>query len=235
MNWIIEKRLRLLAATAFCMALVAIGTSSSVAQAALDNAALPRMSTPVSRLSVVVFDTETTGFSPSKDRVIEVGAVKIQDGKVVATTNWMVNPGRAIPKRATEVHGITNEMVKDKPSFAEIYPEFLAFIGDSVLMAHNARFDVDFVRAEIVRADQALPSNACVDTLKLFRSWYPEAPSHKIGVLVDFIGLKLEGDLHRGDVDAEITGLIYLDGLTKHPRVKTLRQLLADAGGLIVF
>lgn len=222
------------AGLAVCLTLAAAGVSSSVAQAALDNAALPRMSTPVKDLSFVIFDTETTGFSAEKDRVVELGAVKIQNGQIVATTNWLINPGRTIPKRATKVHGITTAMVQNKPVFAEIYPEFLAFIGDSLLMAHNARFDVDFVRAEIMRADQPLPSNVVVDSLKLFRKWYPESSSYRVGELAQYIGLTTEG-LHRGEVDAEFTGLILLDGMERHPKVKTLRHFLADAGGLIVF
>ncbi len=234
MTWIINRR-RIAAAFLGSLLAVMVGVSTSVAQAALDNAALPRMSTPVKNLSIVVFDTETTGFSPSKDRVIEVGAVKILNGEIVAATNWMINPGRAVPSRATAVHGISTEMLKDKPAFSEIYPQFLAFIGDSILMAHNARFDVDFMRAEIVRAELPLPSNATVDTLKLFRTWYPEAKSHKIGALVEYIGLNVEDDLHRGDVDAEVAGRIFLDGLSKNPQVKTLRKLLSDGGGLIVF
>ncbi|HMP75670.1 MAG TPA: 3'-5' exonuclease [Kiritimatiellia bacterium] len=214
--------------------LAAGGIVSSVAQAALDNAALPRMNTYVKNLTIVVFDVETTGFSADRDRVVELGAVKIRNGEVVATTNWLVNPGRSIPPRVVKVHGISDDMVKDKPDFATIYPEFIDFIGDSILMAHNARFDVDFVRAEIVRAQLPLPANAVIDSLKLFRRWYPDAKSHKLGELAQLIGLQAEG-LHRGDVDAEFTARIMMDGLSRYPNVKTLRQLLADAGGLIVF
>jgi DNA polymerase III epsilon subunit family exonuclease len=210
------------------------GFVSSVAQAALDNAALPRMNTFVKNLTIVVFDVETTGFSATRDRVVELGAVKIRNGEVVATTNWLINPGRTIPTRAAKVHGITDAMVKDKPGFAAIYPEFVEFIGDAILMAHNARFDVDFVRGEITRAELPLPSNAVIDSLKLFRRWYPDASSHKLGDLAQLIGLQTEG-LHRGDADAEFTARIMMDGLTRNPDVKTLRQLLADAGGLIVF
>lgn len=234
MQWKI-KRHGLMIGLAVSLAVSAIGISSSIAQAAIDNAALPRMSTPVRNLSLVMFDTETTGFSPSKDRLVELGAVKIENGQIISRTNWLINPGRKIPDRVIKVHGISNEMVQDKPGFAQVYPEFLAYIGDSILLAHNARFDVDFVRAEILRAGQPLPSNATVDTLKLFRKWYPDAPSHKVGVLIDFIGIQKGEALHRGDVDAEMQSVILLDGLNRHPQVKTLRQFLADAGGLIVF
>jgi len=210
------------------------GALSSVAQAAIEHAQLPRMSTPVKSLTLVVFDVETTGFSAKNGRVVELGAVKIQNGEVLASTNWLINPGRPIPPRVSKVHGITDDMVKDKPTFAEIYPEFLAFIGDAVLMAHNARFDVDLVRSEIVRAELPLPGNGVIDSLKLFRTWYPEQPSHKLGPLATSIGLQAEG-LHRGDVDALFTAQILMDGINKNPKVKTLRQLLADAGGLLVF
>ncbi len=211
-----------------------VGAMPSVAQAALDNGALPKMSTPLKDVTLIIFDVETTGFSAEKNRVVELGAVKIRNGEILERTNWLINPGRTIPKRVTKVHGITDAMVKNKPSFAEVYPDFLAFIGDGLLVAHNARFDVDFVRAEITRAEQPLPSNAVIDSLKLFRRWYPGSASYKIAALTEHIGLAAEG-LHRGDVDAVYTGLILLDGLNRHPRVKTLRHLLADAGGLLVF
>ena len=126
-------------------------------------------------------------------------------------------------------------MVKKKPTFGEIYPQFKAFIGDSILMAHNAPFDVRFIRAEVERAAQPMPGNAVLDALKLFRVWYPEASSHRIGALADLIGLKPDEELHRGDVDAEVTGLILIDGINRHPNVKTLRHLLGDAGGTLAF
>lgn len=223
-----------IAAGVIGVALGLAGVVPSVAQAALDNATLPKMSTPLKDVTLVIFDVETTGFSAEKDRVVELGAVKFRNGVILATTNWLIHPGRAIPKRVTKVHGITDEMVKDKPAFTDVYPEFLAFIGDALLVAHNARFDVDFVRAEINRAGLPLPSNAVIDSLKLFRRWYPESTSHKISVLTDYIGLSATG-LHRGNVDAEYTGQIFLEGLNRHPKVRTLRQLLADSGGLLVF
>lgn len=204
----------------------------AAAQQVMDG--VPKMSTPLNALTIVVFDTETTGFSASKDRIVEIGAVKIRNGEIVEERNWLINPQRAIPARVSKVHGITDAMVKDKPGFAEAYPEFLAFVGDAVLVAHNARFDVDMIRGEVARANLEAPSNLVLDSLRLFRKWYPQAESHKLGFLADYLGLGAKG-LHRGDVDSRYTALILFEGLKLHPTCNNLRKLCAAAGGVMVF
>ena len=125
-------------------------------------------------------------------------------------------------------------MVKDKPVFADMYAEFQAFVGDAILVAHNARFDVDMVRAEVERANLETPSNLVLDSLRLFRKWYPQAESHKLGFLADHLGLGAEG-LHRGDVDSRFTALIFFEGLKQHPACNNLKKLCAAAGGVMVF
>lgn len=195
---------------------------------------MPKLSTPIKDLTLVVFDTETTGFSSTKDRIVEIGAIKIKNGEIVEERNWIINPQQSIPARATKVHGISNAMVKDKPTFMEAYAEFQAFVGDAVLVAHNARFDVDMMRGELNRAGLDLPGNVVLDSLKLFRKWYPEADNYKLGELARFIGLQGDG-FHRGDVDARFTALILFDGLKRNPKCDNLRKLSAAAGGMLVF
>ncbi len=156
----------------------------------------------VSETVFVAFDTETTGLSREKDRIVEIGAVKfLGDGTVLATTNWLVNPQRKIPFYATEVHGITTEMAAEAPVFKEVWPAFEAFCDQSVLMAHNANFDVGFVVAELERAELKAPALPVADTLPLFRAWFPREKSHSLEKLTASLGVS--GDTyHRAEADA---------------------------------
>ena len=104
----------------------------------------------------VVLDTETTGLSPEKDRVVEIGAIKLINKKPVEKFHCYINPGRSISKEAEKVHGITDDFVRDKPSFAEIQDAFLLFIDRAKLVIHNASFDVGFLDAELARNGKAL-------------------------------------------------------------------------------
>jgi DNA polymerase-3 subunit alpha (Gram-positive type) len=96
----------------------------------------------------VAFDIETTGLSPNLDRIIELGAVKYQDGKVVETFNELISPGIPLPPESIEVHGITEDMLEGMPPVEEVLPHFLKFVGDGILVAHNAKFDTGFCEPE---------------------------------------------------------------------------------------
>ena len=164
---------------------------------------MPAGTTRFENVTFVVFDTETTGFSPSKDRLVEIGAVKIRNGENLGERTWLVNPQRYIPWYVQEVHHITPEMVADKPTFAEIYPEFLEFIDGSVLIAHNAPFDIRFIAAEAERNGFPPPKNAVLDSLELFRHWYPELQSHTVSDLIDLYQLSTESlHAHRATDDS---------------------------------
>ncbi|MBR6022801.1 MAG: 3'-5' exonuclease [Kiritimatiellae bacterium] len=164
---------------------------------------MPAGNTRFENITFVVFDTETTGFSPSKDRLVEIGAVKIRNGENLGEKTWLINPQRYIPWYVQEVHHITPEMVADAPTFAEVYPEFLEFIDGSVLIAHNAPFDIRFIAAEAERNGFPEPKNAVLDSLELFRNWYPELPSHTVSDLVDLYQLPTEGlHAHRATDDS---------------------------------
>ena len=178
----------------------------------------------------VAFDTETTGFSPKNDRLVEIGAVKFRgDGTVIASTNWLVNPGRTIPYYATKVHGITTERVSEAPVFKEIWPEFEAFCADSVLLAHNATFDVGFLKEELKRAGISLPALPVADTLPLFRDWFPRALSHSLEKLTTY--LEVSGDTyHRAEADAFHIVHVFKIGMKRRPAM-TLQRLERDANG----
>lgn len=186
---------------------------------------------PVKERVFVAFDTETTGFSPKTDRLVEIGAVKFRgDGTVLASTNWLVNPERDVPSYATQVHGIKNSDVRGAALFESVFPEFTAFCGDAVLLAHNATFDVNFLVAEIKRARLRAPALAVGDTLPLFRKWFPHALSHSLEPLSDYLGVSGK-TYHRAQADAFHIVNIFRVGIQKRPDL-TFRQFERDCGGL---
>ena len=194
----------------------------------------PPVNTFVTNVTFVVFDTETTGFSPTMDRIVEVGAVKFRNGEVIEEKSWLVNPERKIPYWATKVHGITDEEVKGKPTFKEIYPEFQEFIGGSVLMAHNAKFDISFVKAEAKRAGCELPPNKVIDSLALFRKWYPKSTSHSVEAVAKHADIKTE-TLHRAAADSLYVFLIFDKGIRERDEKSKLGDIYDQCGGPMKF
>jgi DNA polymerase III epsilon subunit family exonuclease len=186
--------------------------------------------TPVTNLVFTAFDTETTGFSPKNDRIVEIGAVRFRgNGEILSVTNWMVNPGIPVPFYATEVHGITTEMVTNAPVFSSVWPEVAAFCQNSILLAHNATFDLGFLRAELERAGMESPALPVGDTLPLFRRWFPQAESHALEPLSVYLGVR-GGNYHRAEADSFHVVNIFNKGMKHRPEM-TLQQLELDAGG----
>ena len=156
----------------------------------------------------VVFDLETTGLSPKNDRITEIGAVKIQNGEIIDSFSQLINPHIPIPDLITRLTGITDEMVKDKPSIGEVLPEFLEFIKDSVLVAHNASFDMGFIR-EAYESIEIHLDNPVMDTLELSRAMFPTMKSHKLNLVAKHLKVELKNH-HRAVDDALATGNILL-------------------------
>src|SRR5262245_50356734 len=127
----------------------------------------------------IYYDTETTGIRPTNDRIIEIAAF---DPVLNRTFEKLVNPGCSIPPDATAIHHITNEMVANAPSFAEIGAEFIEFCsGDVILIAHNNdSFDFHFLKNEFNRHNLQIPSWKFLDTLKWSRRYRPDLPNHKL-------------------------------------------------------
>jgi len=190
--------------------------------------------TPLSNVIFVAFDTETTGLSPTKDRIVELGAVKFRSGKVLETKSWLIQPGRDIPYKAIEIHGIDNDMVKDEPSFKEIYPSFRQFIDGTVLIAHNARFDIAFMKEELMRNDLKPPPSVVIDSLSLFRNWFPESQSHSLEGLSTYLNIN-PGALHRALADSWLIFRILSKGLDTRDGVHTLGDLQESATPSITF
>jgi DNA polymerase-3 subunit epsilon len=193
-------------------------------------AAEPSPGAPAAEIFFTAIDTETTGFRPESDRVVEIGAVRFRGtGEVLAATNWLIHPGMAIPFYATEVHGITDEAVAGAPSFAAVWPDVEAFCRDSVVLAHNAAFDLGFLRAELARAGVMPPPWRAVDTLPLFRRWFPQSASHALEALRRELGLP-EGTQHRAAADASRLAALFCTGLKARPGV-TILEVERTAGG----
>ncbi len=156
---------------------------------------------------LIVFDLETTGLSPMNCRITEIGAVLVRDGEVLDRFNALVNPGCPIPQNIVELTGITDEMVADCPPIEEVLPRFLEFIGDRLLIAHNANFDISFVRAAAEAC--GLPfSNDYLVTVALSRHLNPDLKRHKLDVLAEYYGLG-DFDHHRACDDAEMLARIF--------------------------
>ncbi len=158
--------------------------------------------------SFVVFDLETTGFSNEANNIIEIGAVKVENGEIVDRYGTFVNPKEPIPPKITELTGINDEMVENAPCIEEVLPEFLKFCEGTVLVAHNAKFDTGFIRVAMQR--QGMEFNfAWLDTLMLARCLYPDLPNHKLNTLSKHMNILLENH-HRAVDDAKATADILL-------------------------
>ena len=156
--------------------------------------------------SFVAFDLETTGLRPEKDTIIEIGAVLFENGKEVKRYQSFADPHRPLDPEIVKLTGITDAMLKDAPDISQVLPEFLEFVGDRVLVAHNAGFDTSFVRSECAKLgiEYSLTS---VDTLPLARQLMPQLGRHKLDTVSK--ALKLPAfNHHRASDDANICGLI---------------------------
>jgi DNA polymerase-3 subunit epsilon len=159
---------------------------------------------------VAVIDFETTGLSPAQgDRATEIAAVILQDGKVVDRYQSLMNAGAHIPSFIEALTGISNAMIRKAPTAAEVMQEVSDFVGDYPLVAHNASFDCKFWDAELARISRARRQEfAC--SMLLSRRLLPHAPSHKLGVLVEFANLPVAGRYHRALADAEMAASLLL-------------------------
>jgi DNA polymerase III subunit epsilon len=180
----------------------------------------------------VVLDTETTGLDPADGhRVLEIGAVEIVHqsltGKVFHT---LINPERDVPEEAARVHGHTAAVLKDKPVFAAIVDDFLAFIGNSKLVIHNAEFDVRFMNAELTRLGLAtIAMERVVDTLALARKKHPGAPA-SLDALCDRYHIDRTRRVRHGALlDAEILVEVYCELSGGRQRSLLLGDALGEA------
>ena len=159
----------------------------------------------------VVYDTETTGFNAaSGDQMIEIGAVKIQNGAIIDRFDEFINPGRHIPDKITELTEITDEMVKDAGTEEEVTKRFLEWTGDAPMVAHNAKFDISFIESAMRKYNLGEFTNTVIDTLELSRALDQGFARHSLSALVKRYNVPFDEESHhRADYDAEGTALVF--------------------------
>ena len=156
----------------------------------------------------VVFDLETTGFSPIKDKIIEIGAVKVEHGEITDKFSTFVNPKVPIPFQITQLTSITDQMVIGAPDIETVLPQFMEFIGDAALVAHNASFDVSFIEQNC-RYQDIQPDFTSVDTVAMARILLPTLSKYKLNVVANALHISLENH-HRAVDDAGATAEIFV-------------------------
>lgn len=163
----------------------------------------------------VVFDLETTGAKAPPCRITEIGAYRVRDGVVVDEFQTLVNPEMPIPPFIVSLTGISDRLVRNAPVFADVLHDFLGFIGDSVLVAHNSGFDMRFLNYEIGRVfeDYRLV-NPCLCTVQLSRKLLPNIINHKLKTVADHYRIDLVNH-HRASADAFATAHIFINLLTQ--------------------
>lgn len=172
----------------------------------------------------VVFDLETTGAKAPPCRITEIGAYRVRNGEVIAEFQTLVNPETPIPPFIVQLTGISDAMVRDAPVFADVAHEFLSFIGDSVLVAHNSGFDMRFLNHEIGRiySDYRL-ANPCLCTVMLSRRLLPDIVNHKLKTVAEHYSIDLVNH-HRASADALATAHIFIN-LLAHMQTDGVRDL----------
>jgi DNA polymerase-3 subunit epsilon len=161
--------------------------------------------------AIVMLDFETTGLSPAMgERITEVAALRIVDGRVTDRFVSLINCGVRIPAFITGLTGISQQMVDRAPPVEQVLPALLDFIGDDVLAAHNASFDEKFLLAESARLGLAPAHRDLVCSLKLSRRVFPGMPSYKLGTLSSQLGIRFRSAAHRAESDAEVAAEVLL-------------------------
>jgi DNA polymerase-3 subunit epsilon len=162
----------------------------------------------------IVLDTETTGFEPEQgDRIVEIGAVELYNHVPTGKTyHQYINPERAMPQEAFEVHGLGDDFLRDKPLFAHIAQAFVDFVGDARLVIHNAAFDMKFINAELGWVKRPpIPFDRAIDTLAIARRKFPGSPA-SLDALCRRFGIDNSArTLHGALLDSEILAEVYLE------------------------
>ncbi|MEM8877995.1 MAG: 3'-5' exonuclease [Pseudomonadota bacterium] len=167
--------------------------------------------TPLRNLTYVVFDTETTGLLPEKDEVVQIGAVRLVNGRKVEgeVFDTLVDPGRPIPPTSTKVHGISDDMVQGAPKMAEACARFRQFAKDAILVAHNAPFDMAFLKHDAAQAKTTI-ENPVFDTILISAAVFGAEATHTLDAIAERLEVQIPAELrHTALGDAEATALVF--------------------------
>jgi DNA polymerase III epsilon subunit family exonuclease len=179
-------------------------------------------------ITVVAFDTETTGLFPMMHRLVEIGAIRFRlDGHELSTFQTLIDPRLPIPRDVQQVHGITDRMVRGQPTIERVLPRFIDFLGasDTILLAHNAPFDLGFLAMALARLGIAYPPHCIFDTLEMTRRLYPTWPSHSLEHVATRLTVASRAE-HRALSDACLVKEIFLAMLQRTPTVETIADLV---------
>lgn len=183
-------------------------------------------------MEFIGFDLETTGTVPGVDRIVEIGAVKFSNGRPVATYSTLIDPLIPIPPDASRVNGIYDDMVKGKPTIDAILESFAEFCQDTIMVAHNAPFDTQFLVADIQRHESSAPKGIVLDTLTMSRKVFPGLANYRLGTLTQHLRIP-SGEFHRAEEDASYCGYLFtkiLEKVTLGGQAPPIENLVALTG-----
>ncbi len=156
----------------------------------------------------IVFDLETTGFQARRDQIIQIGAIRYVNFVPTVQFNTLINPMRPIPERITQLTSIQNEDVWDMPTIDSVLPEFLTFVGDATLLAHNASFDMKFLIEKMDQCQLAPQQFHVIDTMALAKKYIKNVPNYKLPTFKQFFNMQHVAS-HEALADCEVTGKLY--------------------------
>ena len=163
-------------------------------------------------MPIVVLDFETTGLSPASCEVVEFALVRVSDeGEIGLNIASLCRPHGEIPYGAYRVHGISMEMVRDKPYFEQFLPTVINFIGQDTVVCHNTPFDMGFLMAYCQRAGRTDFNPRTDDTLRIARRMFPHLPSRSLAPLAQYLGVEFDSNAHRALADALVTAKVYIE------------------------
>lgn len=166
-------------------------------------------------MEFVSFDLETTGTLSHLDQIVELGAVRFKNGKPQECYQQLVSINGPMPEQASAVNGITDDMLKGKPHLQDVLPNFAAFCGDSLMVAHNAPFDFQFLLRAIEEHQLPAPRGPVFDTCQLARRSFPGLANYKLASLCHYLKIESEG-FHRAQADATCCGHLFVHILKKN-------------------
>lgn len=159
-------------------------------------------------MQFIAFDLETTGTVPGVDSIAEIGAIRFINGEVDSIFSTLIDPLKPMPPGASAVNGITDEMLKGKPTVDQILPSFAEFCGDDLMVAHNAPFDCQFLVSAVKKFELPAPKGIVVDSLPIARKVLPGLPNYKLGTLIQHLKIPSQS-FHRAEADATYLGHMF--------------------------